>query len=149
MGRHPFLINPFFDSRIPLFAVLLFFCLKEIRDYYQNGEILFLHGLLSCLVFTAVFATMTSLLLWIFCVMQPAFVAKYIEGALAQFATLPPEMIERMGKASLDQSLEALPSTTALDLAIDYFLKSFIMSFFISVIVSVILRRQVSRPGPE
>jgi hypothetical protein len=145
MGRHPFLINPFFDSRLPLFGVLLFFCLKEIRDYYQDGELLFLHGLLSCLVFTAAFATLTSLLIWIFCLLQPTFVTKYVSGALAQFDTLPAEMIEKIGRENLDRNLKALPSTTGLDLAVDYFLKSFIMSFFISVILSVVLRRQVSR----
>ena len=146
MGKHPFLINPFFDFRLPLFGLLIFFCLKEIRDYYQDGVLLFLHGLLSCLVFTFVFASLMAALIWLFCLLQPGFVTGYISAALAQFEAIPPEIIERIGKAELDRNLSALPGTRSVDLAIDYFVKSFIMSFFISVIISVILRRQ---PKPQ
>ncbi len=146
MGKHPFLISPFFDFRLPLFGLLLFFSLKEIRDYYQDGVLFFLHGLLSCLIFTLVFAFIMAFLIWIFCQAQPAFLSRYIAAAVEQFEAIPPEMLERIGKAELERNLNALPGTRAVDLAIDYFAKSFIMSFFISVIISVILRQQ---PKPE
>ena len=144
MGQHPFLIYPYFDFRIPVFAFLLFFCVKEIRDYDREGSLSFFQAMMSCLIFTFVFATIASGLIWIFCVAQPEFLSSFITEATGQIKALPPDIVERVGKEQLERNLNALPLTHGSDLAIDYFGKSFIMSFFISVIISVILRRQPS-----
>ena len=50
MGKHPFLVNPFLDFRVPLFGVLIFFALKELRDYYQDGVLFFWQGTAGSLV---------------------------------------------------------------------------------------------------
>ncbi len=142
MGKHPFLIGPYFDFRIPVFALLLFFCLKEIRDYYHEGVLAMWQGMVSCLIFTFVCATIDWALIWLFCLTQPAFVTTFISTATQQIGALPADIVARIGKDQLDRNLSALLSTRGLDLAIDYFGKSFIISFFISVIISVILRRQ-------
>ena len=92
---------------------------------------------------------MMAVLIWIFCQAQPAFVSRYVTAALEQFKAIPPDILERIGKAELERNLSALPDTRAIDLAIDYFAKSFIMSFFISVIISVILRRQPKTDSDE
>ncbi len=143
MGQHPFLIYPYFDFRIPVFAFLLYFCLKEIRDYYQEGSMSFFQGMVSCFIFTFVFAIIASGLIWLFCMIQPQFLSSFISAATEQIRALPADIVARVGKEQLDLNLNALPATQGSDLAIDYFGKSFIMSFFISVIISVILRRQL------
>ena len=142
MGQHPFLIYPYFDFRIPVFGVLLFFCVKELRDYDKEGSLSFFMGMMSCLIFTFVFAVLASGLIWLFCLVQPEFLSSFISAATEQIKTLPADIVERIGKEQLERNLQALPATHGVDLAIDYFGKSFIMSFFISVIISVILRRQ-------
>ncbi|HRI80445.1 MAG TPA: hypothetical protein PLR06_13005, partial [Cyclobacteriaceae bacterium] len=45
MGKHPFLVNPFFDFRVAAFSLLLFFSLKEVRDYFRNGVLTFFQGM--------------------------------------------------------------------------------------------------------
>ena len=142
MGQHPFLIYPYFDFRLPVFSVLLFFCVKELRDYDKEGSLSFFMGMMSCLIFTFVFAVLASGLIWIFCLLQPEFVSSFISAATEQIKALPADIVARIGKEQLERNLQALPATKGFDLAIDYFGKSFIMSFFISVIISVILRRQ-------
>ena len=142
MGQHPFLIYPYFDFRIPVFAFLLYFCLKEIRDFYQEGSMSFFQGMMSCLIFTFVFALIAAGSIWFFCIIQPQFLSSFISAATEQIRALPADIVDRVGKEQLEDNLNALPATQGIDLAIDYFGKSFIMSFFISVIISVILRRQ-------
>jgi len=142
MNRHPFLIPVFFDFRIILFAVLLFFCLKELRGFYFQGLLFFWQGMIASLLFTIVFATIASSFLWLFCLFEPRFVAEYIELAISQIRTFPAEVIERIGKEVYERNLAALPATNAFDLVSLYFVQSFGISFFISIIVSVVLRQQ-------
>jgi hypothetical protein len=70
------------------------------------------------------------------------FVKLYSGNATDQLNSLPPPVIEELGKIEFDRNVTALQATTKSDLALDYLIKSFIISFFISIIISVILRRQ-------
>ena len=142
MGRHPFLIPPYLDFRIILFGVVLFFTLKEFRDYYQEGILHFWQGMFMSLVFTAVFALIGFVVIWGFAEWRPEFVRSYISLTLDQIKLIPPEIVERIGKAEYDRTVKAIPGTRAFDLAYLYFWQSFGLSFFVSIIISVILRRQ-------
>src|SRR5882762_9941353 len=71
LGRHPFLIPPYMDFRIFLFGVLLFFTLKEFRDYFQEGVLYFWQGMFMSLIFTAVFALIAFVLIWAFASWSP------------------------------------------------------------------------------
>lgn len=142
INRHPFLVPVFFDFRIALFGVLFFFSLKELRDYHFGGLLFFWQGLAACFVFIVTFAVVSSSLVWLFGVLQPAFVERYVQLFLEQVKTFPPEIIERIGKEAYESNLAALPSTNAFDLAFLYFWQCFVIGFFVSIILSVILRRQ-------
>ncbi len=142
MGKHPFLFPVYFDFRIILLSVFMVMGLKELRDGYQEGILYFGQGMMSSFLFTLVFALLISMGIWIFCMAVPEFLANYISTAIAQLNTIQPAVIEQLGKEAYEQSLNKLPATKSIDLAIDYFIKSFIISFFISIIISVILRRQ-------
>lgn len=142
MDKHPFLIPVFFDFRIVLFAVLIFFALKELRTYHFGGLLFFWQGVIASLLFTLVFASVAALLLWLFCSLQPGFVSQYIQLAISQIKTFPPEVVEQIGKDVYERNLNALPATDAFDLVSLYFVQSFGISFFISIILSVVLRQQ-------
>ncbi|HWA35798.1 MAG TPA: DUF4199 domain-containing protein [Cyclobacteriaceae bacterium] len=142
MGKHPFLVNPFLDFRVPLFAVLIFFALKEVRDYYQEGVLFFWQGTGGSLIFVAVCSVIAAAGIMLFGALQPLFLADYVTEFTRQIENLPPETVEQIGKDVVAMNLEKLPTTTIRDLAGLYVWQSFIMSFFISVIISVILRRQ-------
>ncbi len=142
MGRHPFIIPVFFDFRIFLFGVFIFFSLKEVRDFYLNGTMLFWEALIASFVFVVTYAILSSAILWVFGIANNAFVQTYIDLSIEQIKTLPQEVIDRIGKDVYDRNLELLPTTNAFDLAALYFVQCFLIGTFISIILSVILRRQ-------
>ena len=136
------LIPVYLDFRIFIFGVFIFFTLKELRDFHYAGILYFWQGLLSSLMFTFVFALLSSLCIALFVVLEPQFLESYIARSIEQLRSLPPDIIERIGKDVYDRNLELLPATNGLDLSFLYFMQSFMISFFISIILSVILRSQ-------
>jgi len=146
MHRHPFLVNPFFDFRVFVFALLLFFGLKEIRDFYQNGTLNFWQGIAACAVFLTISALISSLGIWLFGTLRPVFVSDFITQFGEQIRNFPPEEVERIGKDVIERNLKALSSTTIGDLAKLYARQTFQIGLFISIIISLILRRS---PKPQ
>jgi len=142
MQKHPFLINPFLDPRIPVFVVMLLFALKETRDYYQQGTLYFWQGMMGALVFTVVCASLCWASILGFAALTPNFVDSFIVQALEQTRAFSPQDIDRIGKETFEQSLQELKRADRYFLAGRYFIQSFVISFFISIIISVILRRQ-------
>jgi len=142
IDRHPFLVPVFFDFRVPLFGIFIFFLLRELREDHFGGLLFFWQGTAACGVFIIIYAVITALLIWIFGINVPGFVTQYVELATNQLKTLPKETIEQIGKEVYDKNMELLPHTTSLDLATLYLVQCFGIGLFISIILSVILRRQ-------
>lgn len=142
IGRHPFLIPVFMDFRIVLFAFFIFFTLRELRDYRQGGILYFWQGIFAAFLFTLCYAVVSAFALFVFMTLVPDFLAEYINLSVKQLKTLPPEVIERIGKPVYQRNLEMLPATNSADLSFLYFSQSLLISLFISIILSVILRRQ-------
>lgn len=143
IGRHPFLIPVMFDFRIILFSILLFFSLREFREYYQQGILYFWQGIMMCIIFTLVFAVMTSLCIWLFATWQPEFVTEFVKLFQERSRAFPPQqIIEQIGKDGFEQTLQALSATKPIDMAKQFFWQCLMISLFLSVIISVILRRQ-------
>ncbi len=142
IGSHPFMIGIVLDFRIALFAVFMFFILKELRDYHFGGYLFFWQGLMATWLFVIVFSVVASVLIWIFGINVPGFVIKYIELATNQLKTMPPESVKEIGQETYESIAAEIPKIRAIDLARRYFIQCYLISFFISIIISVILRRQ-------
>jgi len=142
LNRHPFLVPVQFDFRIILFAVFLFFSLKEFRDYYQKGELYFWQGIIMSFILIATFAVVAATLISVFSALVPEFVASYVRLFTEQLRTWKPEDIDRIGKEVFERNLKQLPSTNTFDLALLYVGQSFGIGLFISIILSVVLRKQ-------
>ena len=142
IGRHPFLIPVYFDFRIFIFAVFIFFCLKELRDYYQQGVLFFWQGMVGSYVFIVTSALIGSGFTWCFARWNAGFLPSYIEKLQQQMLGFREEIIRSVGAEAYNQQLNKLPSTSPMDLAGDYFLKSLIIGLFLAIIISVILRKQ-------
>lgn len=140
--RHPFLVPVFFDFRVALFGVFIFFILRELRDYYFNNLLFFWQGMSASFIFVVTFALIASSMIWVFGELSPRFVTEYIDLFMAQVRSFPKETIDQIGKEVYEANLAKLPSTTAFDLATLYFWQCFVIGLFISIILSVILRRQ-------
>ncbi|HEY9489701.1 MAG TPA: DUF4199 domain-containing protein, partial [Chryseosolibacter sp.] len=109
MGRHPLLIPVFLDFRIILFGVFIFFTLREIRDYYQNGILYFWQGIIASLLFTACFAFIASLALYLFVQAAPVFLSDYVNLSIQQLKSLPSPVIEKIGREVYERNLGLLP----------------------------------------
>lgn len=142
LNPHPFLIPVFFDFRIILFAVLIYFTLREFRDYHQGGVLYFWQGIIASFLFIGTFAIMAAGGIWLFIQFVPLFLQSYIDSSLAQIRGLSDDVIARIGKDIYQRNLELLPTTNGFDLAMLYFWQSYMIGLFISIILSVILRRQ-------
>lgn len=141
MGKHPFLINPFVDPRIPVYAVMLLFMLKEVRDFHQGGTLYFWQGMIGGFLFTVVCALLCWLGIVAFATTDPGFVSGFVSLALDQTKAFSADDINRIGKETFAQSLEELAQADRYFMASRYFFQSFIISFFVSIIISIILRR--------
>lgn len=144
-GKHPLLIPPYFDYRIFLMGIFIFFTLKEFRDSYQDGILYFWQGLIGSFLFTTAFALTAASIIYVFALIEPEFLKEYIRLFTQFLKAWPPEEIERLGKDAYQRNLDQLPATNAFDLALQYFVQSYAIGFFVSIILSVILRRQ-SKP---
>jgi hypothetical protein len=142
IGPHPFLFDVYTDYRIFLFAIFIFFSLKELRDYHQGGVLYFSQAIVSSLIFLVVYAALASAIIWIFAIAIPEFVQAYVRLYLGKFRAMPQEIIDKIGKSVYDRNLALIPSTNATDLAILYFGQCFVIGTFISILLSVITRRQ-------
>ncbi len=139
---HPFEVPVFFDFRIFIFGVFIFFTLRELRDYHLGGVLFFWQGLIASLLLTVVFAVLSSALLALLGAMDPHFLESYISFRMEFLKSLPAETVDQIGKDVYERNLNDLPSTNMTDLVLLYFAQSFMISFFISIILSVILRTQ-------
>lgn len=142
IGRHPLMISPYLDFRILLFAVFIFFTLKEVRDYYQEGALYFWQGLIGSVLVVVVATIIAAIGLQIFGSLEKEFVTSYVEQMTAYLKTFPKEDIDRIGKEVYDRNLEQLPATNSSILAFTYFMQGLVIGFFVSIIVSAILRKQ-------
>lgn len=143
VGRHPFLIAPFFDFRIVLFGIFIFFTLKEFRDYHQQGLLYFWQGLFSSFIVVMVASTVAGVGLWVFGTWESAFVSDYVREMTAYLQKFTEEDLARarIGKETYERNLEQLPATNISTLVITHFAQGMMIGFFISLIISVILRK--------
>ena len=142
MGWHPFLIPVFFDFRIVLFGVFIYFTLREYRDIHRGGNMMFGEGLLCSFLFVTVFGLIASGLIALFGQLNEEFVTSFVSTFKEQIGKLTEEEIKQIGKENIDRNLELLSATNSIQMAGKYFMQSYLLGFLISIVLSVILRRQ-------
>lgn len=145
-GKHPFLIPPFLDIRVLLIAILLFFALREVREFFFQGILYFWQGMAGCLVYLVTMAAIGHLGILGFGNFDPNFRDMFVQQGMAQIKSLPPDSIAQIGKQAVDEVLATLPTTTLSQMAFKYTGQTFSIGFFITIIISVILRRQPKTP---
>jgi hypothetical protein len=144
-GVHPFLVAPFFDFRILLFALFLFFLLREARTELGD-QLFFFQAMGGAMAFLSVFSVITFVFVLAFAYADDSFLADFIDLFRKQAATFSEDVIARIGREKYEESLQALDETTPLDLALLYLRQSVTIWFFVSIIISVTLRKQ-SKPS--
>ena len=142
IGKHPMMVSPYLDYRILLFGVFIFFALKEVRDYHQNGALYFWQGMVGSYVITFIASTLGALGLILFASIEPQFISSYIDQRMHEWESFTQDEIELIGKQVYDSNILQLSTTNSMQLAITYFGQGIMIGLFISIILSVILRKQ-------
>lgn len=141
LGRHPLLVSPFLDFRIPLYAIFIFFGLREFRDYQQGGVLYFVQGMAGSTLLVLWAALLGAAGLWLFAHLEYGFVSEYIQKTMEYLKSFPEEDIQRIGKDVYERNLELLPATNAAQLASLYLAQSLVIGLLVGIIMAVILRK--------
>lgn len=142
-GRHPLLMSPLFDARLPLYIIFILFSMKIFRDQYNNGVMHFWQGMTVGIVNYMSMAITVALFIQIFAGIESTeFLSEYIRMTTDQIMTNKEIFIESIGQETFDDTLKQLPSTTSLHLAADFLLKSMPVGLFLTIILAVLMRRK-------
>jgi len=143
LGRHPLLLNPVLDSRIPIYALIIFISFKIFKDQYNSGIMHFWQGMTMGMIAYIVMALGASLFIYIFSEISATnFLAEYVSIATDQLVTNKELFIETIGEKTYIATLAQLPTTQPIHLAVDYLLKSIPIGLFLTIILAVLLRRK-------
>lgn len=148
-GRHPMLIPVFYDYRIFLFGVIIFFSIKEYRDYYNGGLLHFWEALVNGVITYLIVALLAGLFIWIFSLVDQQFLNEYIQGAIRGLE-LDKEQLTQTGAVTItedeyQQQIEMLKNIRPSVLTLDYIIKSMFIGFPITLILAVFLRKTEDR----
>lgn len=147
--KHPMLIPVMYDYRIFLFAIIIFFSVKEYRDYFNGGRLHFWEGVVNGIITYTIVALAVGLFIWIFSAIVPSFLQDYISGTIKGLELEKDNLISQ-GKITITEEefnhqIAMLKQLRPSMLTFDYIIKSMFIGFPITVIISVILRRTEDR----
>ena len=143
LGKHPLLLNPVLDSRIPIYALIIFISFKIFKDQQNAGVMHFWQGMTMGMIAYFVMALGAAMFIYIFSEISATnFLAEYIRLATGQLVTNKDLFIETIGEKTYTDTLAQLPTTQPIHLAVDYLLKSIPIGLFLTIILAVLLRRK-------
>lgn len=142
VGRHPLLIPIIFDYRLLLLPLFLFFTMKEYRDVHNEKVMHFWEGMsIGFILYVAMGLVLGGFIFLLSVWIDPGFLNDYISISIEQLVNNKQEFLDAIGEEAYQASLEILPQTTAVDLALDYLIKTCAIGLLMTIIISVILRR--------
>lgn len=145
IGRHPLLLNPVLDARIPLYALIIFASFKTFKDNYSQGVMHFWQGLTMGLVAYLFMSIGTSIFIYIISAIDATnFLSEYIRIATGQLEANKEVFIESIGEKTYEGTLEQLPNTRPVHLALDYLLKSTPIGLFLTLLLSILMRKKIN-----
>jgi uncharacterized protein DUF4199 len=145
MDRHPLLLNPILDTRIPIYALITFISFKIFKEQYNSGIMHFWQGMAIGMIGYILMAFSAALFIYIFSEFSATnFLSEYIRISTAQLVANKDLFIETIGEKTYSDTLAQLPNTRSIHLAIDYLLKSMPIGLFLTLILSVLLRNKIS-----
>lgn len=147
LGRHPLLLNPVLDVRIPIYALIIFISLKVFKDHYSGGVMHFWQGLAMGLIAYLVMAFIAALFIYIFSeIGNTHFLSEFIRIKTEQLIANKEAYVEAygVGEKAYNYAIEGLPLTQGSDLALHYIRQSMPIGLFLTIILSVLLRNKIS-----
>ncbi len=140
MGRNPISDGKMFD--IIMFPIIIFFSLKEFRDFRNKGELRFWQGLTLGFMKTFIIAIASANFIYAFTQwISPEVLEEYRESRYILFTENKETLIEDLNEGNYNRILAEINQISTADVALDDFYKKMLIGFFVTIIISVTLRR--------
>ncbi len=124
---------------LPLF---IFFTLKELRDYRQEGKLAYWQGMTAGLFCYTTLALVSAIFIFIFLTYGGTdLLVQHQQQNLAVLTDDPQTWIEQVGQRAYDKALKEIKGLTALDLAMDDFLKKVLIGLFFTGIITLFFKK--------
>jgi hypothetical protein len=68
------------------------------------------------------------------------FTSGFISGSMQHIIQAKERIIAQVGEKAYNKTLEIIPTTTLMDLALDYFLKSLPLGLILTILITLVLR---------
>jgi len=145
LGRHPLLLSPVLDARLPLYALFIFVSFKVFKEEYNDGIMDFWQGMTIGMIVYILMAMLTATFIFVFSEISTTnFLTEYIRIATGQLVEHKATFIETIGEKTYFDTLAQLPKTLPIHLAVDYLLKSMPIGLFLTLIMSILMRNKIS-----
>ena len=142
VGKHPLFVALFFDIRLIILPIFLFFAMKDFRDS-RNGSVLhFWQGLMiGFITFTTIGILMAGFIM-VLAEFSTNFLSEYISSRIEVLEIQIGQLTDNTSKTIFQEQIDKMPFTSPFDLAVDYFWKTILIGIFLNIILAVVLRKQ-------
>jgi hypothetical protein len=139
---NPILTTKGYPFEFILIPVLVFFSIKEFRDYKNGGELRFWQGIAIGFVNYSIIALISGVFITIFIKFYDQEILKdFINYNILQMHEKKDLFIEAFNEETFEQVLIDIPKTTAFDIGLEDFVRKIGTGFLITFIISLILRK--------
>lgn len=141
-GDYPLVESSYIINGV-IILLMLFFAVKELRDYHYDGKLLYWQGMTAGFVCVLVICLLSALFVVIFISYIDEHILiqhqSYIQDKLTDH---PEEWIERHGEEIYQQVIaQNRQLLSPLEIAVDDFLKKGVVGLFISTVIALLFKR--------
>lgn len=141
-GQNPLLSTKKIPFGIILIPLLVYFSIKEFRDYSNNGELRFWQGLVIGFVNYLIIALISGVFVLAFLsYYDRAILQELINFNVLNFEENKAGFIETFDQATYDKVLADIRRTTVHHIALDDFTRKVLIGFISTFIISIFLRK--------
>ncbi|UCS93408.1 DUF4199 domain-containing protein [Echinicola marina] len=124
--------------------VFVFIGMKNFRDHYSDGELIFAQGMTVGFVIYTLLALVTALGIALFLNFDEEIFLSHRAEKIAWLEGQKDYITENVNKEAFEETMAKNLSMSISDIALDVFLKIFMLELFFTIIISIILKRTKS-----
>ena len=134
------LTHLFFD--ILIFAVFIFFGLKDFKTNFGEGYLHFWQGMTIGFFIYSLTALVFTVVLVVYFLIDQSAIPEYKEAAISFLESRRAVYEEQFGIEGFKVQLEGVEKVTLTDLVVSSAVKKIIAGFFVTPVISIILRKK-------
>ncbi|GAB3658261.1 hypothetical protein GCM10028791_31080 [Echinicola sediminis] len=121
--------------------VFVFIGIKNFRDNFNEGELIFAQGMTVGFVIYTLLALVTALGVALFLQINQDIFVDYRSEKIAWLTGQETYITENISKEAFEETMRQNKEMSISDVVLDVFLKIFMLELFFTIIISIILKR--------